>query len=146
MNFSTAEITFEGISSTFHIENPRDYVQREIVSGKFYELHQLLQHRAMIPYSSGAVVVGANIGNHSVFYARHTRAERVICFEANPAAARLLKLTVEANRLLGRIDVSKFEIAVSNQSGIVSIGEAPANNLGATRVFAASSDDQKEKR
>src|SRR4051812_39960264 len=103
-----ASVSLDGTETIFFIENEKDYVQRDLLAGRFYEITQLLAHRNFIPYAAGAVVVdvGANVGSHSAFYARHTRAERVIAFEANPLAASLLIATVERNSLSSRIDTS----------------------------------------
>jgi precorrin-6B methylase 2 len=79
-----ATVIFEGISATFEIDNPRDHVQESLVRGTFYELHQLLLHRHLIPMHSTVIDIGANCGNHTIFYARHTNACKIYPFEPNP--------------------------------------------------------------
>lgn len=71
-------------------------------TGRPYEerLLRVLVH--LTRSSTGTVVdVGANIGNHSVFFAR--RGARVIAIEANPGALRYLEKNVEPHDDLVRV-------------------------------------------
>jgi FkbM family methyltransferase len=135
-----ASVRLWGAETKFHVENPADHIQKSHVHGKFYEINQLTAHRDVIARQSTVVDVGANVGNHTIFYAQHTPAKRVYPIEANPAAIDILSKTVAGNpRLQGKIDLGQLGVAVGREQGTVSIVAAQPNNLGGTK-FSALSD------
>ena len=83
-----AIVQFEGLATRFHIEDERDHIQEFHGRGEFYELRHLLIQRDLIHRRSSVIDVGANVGNHTLFYSQHTNAVRVYPLEANPAAVR----------------------------------------------------------
>jgi FkbM family methyltransferase len=97
----------------------------------FYEQAQLLAHRDLIPIGSTVVDVGANVGNHALFYSTHTYARLIYVFEPNPIAQSLLGRNVAANRnRRGAIRTDHVRFAVGASAERLSIVPAPANNLG----------------
>ena len=84
-------VRFEGLETTFVIDNPRDHIQDFHRRGEFYELRQLIVHRNLVQRRVTIIDVGANVGNHTLFYARHTGADRVYPIEAKPSAVAILK-------------------------------------------------------
>jgi FkbM family methyltransferase len=134
----TAEVTFEGISTIFEIDNPVDHIQAFHARGTFYELHQLLAHRFLIPMHSTVLDIGANCGNHTLFYARHTNAGKVYSFEPNPPALQLLLRNVAANcGTEVSVDTSLSDCALGYADDWVKVGRQSENNLGATRLRPA---------
>lgn len=86
--------------------------------------HQALLARAL-PHLRGTVVeVGANIGTHTVFYARH--AERVIAFEPLPAAFECLRYNTD-----GLGNVRLYRSAAGKDFGSASMF-TPELNYGAS--------------
>jgi FkbM family methyltransferase len=129
-----AEVSFEGATSVFHVQDELDVIQGEHAAGRFYELHQLLAHRNLIPAGCTVLDCGANVGNHTIFYARHTRAKRVYPFEPNPRASKLLDGNIESNpEVRSAIDTSHIGIALSVTHENVGIVSTAKHNLGATR-------------
>jgi FkbM family methyltransferase len=132
---TAAEVTFEGISTIFEIDNPADHIQAFHTRGTFYELHQLFAHRLLIPMHSTVLDIGANCGNHTLFYARHTGARRIYPFEPNPPALQLLLRNVASNRGAEvSVDTSLSDCALGYADDWVKVGHQSEDNLGATRL------------
>ena len=74
--------------------------------------------------------IGANIGNHALYFSRHAR--RVLAFEPNPKVYRLLSLNAS-----GRC-IETFNFGLSDANGMLSF-EVNAANLGEARVVRAPS-------
>jgi FkbM family methyltransferase len=125
-------VTFENERVQFAVGNPDDQLQSLHRSGYFYEIEQLIQQRNLIYYESTVLDLGANTGNHSIFYAKYTRAARVYAFEPDATAIRLLRKTVEANAFQGKIDLCHLGVAIGDAAGTVYLGGQPENNLGGT--------------
>jgi FkbM family methyltransferase len=114
---------------------PRDWIGRDIVVNGYYErdLLELLARRVFPSLSRpGAVAldVGANIGNHSVFFSRHF--ERVIAFEPNPIAVHLLRANVLFNDCNG-VDILEYGLGAREAELFLHV---PQGNLGAARLRA----------
>jgi FkbM family methyltransferase len=137
-----AEVRFENLAVTLLVRNPLDIIQWRHLHGEFYEINQLLFHRNMIYEGSSVLDVGANIGNHTVFYAIWTRARRVYCFEPNPAARTILLDNVRTNRLEDRVDSRYAEYAVGQEDTVAFIRHEDRNNLGATSLSLVSSEPE----
>ena len=79
--------------------NPNDEILRAIrINGTFYE-HDLLLHLAHAGLRGGLFIdVGANIGNHSIYFAKFL-ADHVVCVEPSIELQGVLKNNLEANKL-----------------------------------------------
>ena len=75
------------------------------------------------------VDVGANIGNHTLFFA--TRFRRVVAFEPNPLTHALLRWNVDANGLDGAVEVHPHGLSDANGTALIEVARA---NLGASRL------------
>ena len=73
--------------------------------------------------------IGANIGNHAVFFADHFR--RVLAFEPHPRIFRLLELNAEL-----RDNIEVFQVGLSDRAGRVSAAPLPGN-VGTTSIRRA---------
>ena len=71
-------------------DRPRDPIQRKHRKGVFYEKAELEQIKQHLPLRGTFVDIGANIGNHSLFVAAFMSPARIIPFEPNPDACKLL--------------------------------------------------------
>jgi FkbM family methyltransferase len=111
---------------------PLDSIGREIVSDGFYE-HELLEalFEGLFPgcrelfSRTIALDVGANIGNHTCFFA--PRFARVHAFEVNPTAAHILQANVGFNRF-GNVRVHTF--GLGDRSDRLPFEEFREGNLG----------------
>jgi FkbM family methyltransferase len=138
MEAQFATVEYEGRTTKFVVSNPKDYIQNIHKSGNFYELDQLSCQRALIYRGCIVIDVGANVGNHTLFYAGHTAAARVFPFEPNPTARALLEQNVQLNSATTRVDMRYVSLAAGSKSASYDIAFSRENNLGATALKAAA--------
>jgi len=84
---------------------------------------------------SACLDVGANIGNHSVFFA--DRFARVIAIEPNPIFCLAFRATIALNKLT---NVELLECGLGAKAGRLAYRQASAANLGASHFLAADGD------
>lgn len=125
---------------TFCVDFERDPIQRHHRRGKFYEAPELDHLRTVL--KPGAVVfdIGANTGNHSLFFAMELAASRVLPIEPNPRVYRLLISNVVVNGLRGVIDLSFLGVGLSDRNEGGFAMEDRAANLGAARMRPGAGD------
>ena len=132
------EQVLHGHQLRFFVSDENDLVQQCHLMGEFYEEREL----AIIQrhYRGGTFVdVGANVGNHSLFAATVLNAPKVIAFEPNPAAFRILSYNVLLNKLSDRIDLR--QAGLFSATGKALIDRSVERNLGATSVRASPDGD-----
>jgi len=131
-------VNYRGQKYHFMIDNPSDVIQRDHNRGRFYELEELEYLKSVIPPKSIVIDIGANIGNHSIYFGLVCRAEMVIPFEVNEEAIRLFNRNIERNNA-GNIDLSFLGLALGKADGFVSKRPLKqVNNLGATSFVTSS--------
>jgi FkbM family methyltransferase len=129
-----ASVADAGREVSFALDDPIDEIQRYILKGEFYERGQLDYHSSLIPRGGRVLDVGANIGNHSVYYALVCEAELVVSIEPARRASRLFKRTLEQNALTG-IELHAATAAGAG-SGWAMLDQTQAihHNLGGTSI------------
>jgi FkbM family methyltransferase len=73
--------------------------------------------------------VGANVGNHAIFFAREMEARCVVCFEPNSIALELLRINVALN-CVTTIDLNLAGYALGDHKARGAIETPHENNLG----------------
>lgn len=121
-------------------DRPRDPIQRKHRKGMFYEKAELEQIKRHLPLRGTFVDIGANIGNHSVFVAAFMAPLRIIPFEPNPAACKLLLANIAMNGLLDVFDLAHLGLGLSSEPGDGYGLKGTARNLGAGRLDAGAGD------
>ena len=91
-------VKFNGIASRFIVSNANDVIQRNFLEGNFFEEDELCKILEIAPKGI-CLDIGANVGNHTVFFARHCGFSEVIPFEPNPVAAEMFRRNVQLNEL-----------------------------------------------
>lgn len=131
-DLNSVGVTFENKVFTFLHSNEGDHIfslLRE--TGEFYELELLSALRPLLRAGDWVVDVGANIGNHAIYFAGVCGCN-VIAFEPNPAAADLLRRNVEVNGLQGQVHVHNVALgSVESTGDVVLHGQ---NNLGMAAI------------
>lgn len=122
---------------SFALNFRRDPVQDALRAGGFYEARELRALKGLLGPGAVVVDIGANIGNHAVFFARRMRAARVIVFEPNPLAAAPLMANVLLNGLSGVICLDHLGVALGAAPGQGYGMRRHDRNLGATRLRPA---------
>lgn len=131
---ASAEVRVGRRTVSFALDDPDDHVQRHLVRGRFYEADLLPTHGDLVWMRSTVLDVGANVGNHTVWYALRTRAARVYPFEPNPPTAALLRDTVESNGL-AKVDLTHLGKGVGSRRRDLYVHAAPGeHNLGGTSL------------
>ena len=131
----TSVVRWRDAAVRFALDDARDEIQRFLYEGSFYEIDELEYHRTLIPRNGRVMDVGANVGNHSLFYAGCCGAQFVLAVEVNERPAELLRQAVEMNALLGVVEVhSGVALGGGEGWGVLDTTEADFNNLGGVRV------------
>ncbi len=128
------EAIIDGRAFVFHLNAEGCPVQGRHRVGKFYERADLDRLADYIKNGAHVVDIGANVGNHAMYFATFMGAARVIVIEPNPQAIEALTANVEANGLQDLIDMSALGIGLSDQSEAGYKIKRQGGNLGATRL------------
>ncbi|MFV0386507.1 FkbM family methyltransferase [Paracoccus sp. (in: a-proteobacteria)] len=133
------EFTYEDRLIRFFLpEGDFDFVQSIILRNRsFYEEPVLRSVRDSVDLRGKVVLdIGANIGNHAVYFAAICGVARCIAFEPNPAPAAILRRNLELN---GLDNVELRQVALSDQPGSLRVARLVPGNIGATS-FAESGE------
>lgn len=110
----------------------RDFIQRNIVrSGSFYEIRQLEMLRTSNTVAANSIIydVGANIGNHSLYFAKTFRPKKMISIEPQKQALNLLLQNMELN---GLDTQGVINCMLGSAEGMGDLKSYFPTNLGAT--------------
>ena len=102
---------FPFVATNFSVALPQ-------VTGEFYERAALDALRGLVRPGQTVLDVGANVGNHTVYFAGEAGC-RVVPFECNPRMVESLKSTIALNDLGDRLDLSHLGRAVSSFVGTI---------------------------
>lgn len=106
----------------------QDLIQSEIVDrGTFYESDQLQIMSSYIKKDAVILDIGANIGNHSVYWATHNRAKKVYAFEPVRRTFEILQKNIQINRLETKIQ--PFNIGLSDKKINASVLRYDCKNI-----------------
>ena len=117
----------------------RDFIQRNIVrTGTYYELRQLEALRASNTIAPNSIIydVGANIGNHSLYFAKTFRPKKMISIEPQKQALNLLLHNFQLNDLDTQGVVNCM---LGSSEGMGDVKNYYPTNLGGT-AFKESAD------
>lgn len=128
----TCEFQYGDERVEFVLPSAEDHISKHILqTGSFYEL-QLLEALAHALAPDDLVVdAGANIGNHTVFFAKVLGC-RVLAFEPVPTTCAVLRENVRRNGLSARVEV--FQTALGAAAGTARIAAYDAGNIGGTTL------------
>lgn len=116
----------------FYVPNyPCDYIQREIVeNNRFYEEDLLKFLDNYIPNNAIIFDIGANIGNHSMYWAVKRNAEKIYAFEPVNETFNTLCKNIEINNL--EKIITPMNIGLSNEHSNAEIIFYDYTNIGGT--------------
>lgn len=116
-----------------------DHIQKIIrETGLFYELELLLHSMVNLSTGDHVVDVGANIGNHSIFWAVLCGC-KVLAIEPNPKAHRILSKNIELNGVEHLVTLSRS--AAGAATSRATLLEGSEENLGQARVSLSDDGD-----
>ena len=117
-----------------------DPIQNAHRQGRFYEAQDLARLATHVPPGATILDIGANVGNHALYLAMFTGAQRVVVVEPNPLALEPLVANVLANRMQGLIDLDHLGFGLGDADSAGWGMKKHDRNLGATRMFAGAGD------
>ncbi len=115
-------------------------IEREQTRGLFFEAFELEELRKRVRPGAQIVDVGANTGNHTIFFAGPMKAEKVTPLEPLPDAATALRGSVLRNGL-ANVDLSRLGIGVADRAGRARLVFSERGGLGATSLAPDPSGD-----
>ena len=124
----------EGVAVTFALNMARDPIQNAHRLGQFYEEKELRILKRNLKPGCRVLDVGANVGNHALFFALHVGAARVVVVEPNPLAQAPLVANVVLNGLTEVIDMSALGVGLGRTSEDGFWMKRHDKNLGATKM------------
>jgi FkbM family methyltransferase len=110
-------------------------LEREQMRGLFFEQEELEFLAERLPQGLRIIDVGANTGNHTLFFATVMAAEKVTPIEPHPRAVAAIRATVDANAL-ANVDLSCVGHAVGAGKGRLKAANSTSAGLGATHYLA----------
>lgn len=122
----------------FHVNMADDPIQDCHRRGRFYEAEELDALARLLPKRPSVLDVGANVGNHALYFALFCNARRVIVVEPNPLALEPLVANVLGNRLDAVIQLQYLGFGLADRDEAGFSMKAHERNLGATRMFAGT--------
>ena len=105
-------------------------IEREQMRGLFFEHEELAFLAGALPPHLRIVDVGANTGNHTIFFAGVMQAETVTPVEPVPRAIAAIRASIAANRL-ANVDASCLGTAVGAETGRLRPIPSASAGLGA---------------
>jgi FkbM family methyltransferase len=106
-------------------------IEREQMRGLFFEQEELVYLANRLPRGLRIADVGANTGNHTLFFAAVMQAENVVPVEPLPRAVAAIRAVVAENRLTN-VDLSRRGCAVGAGEGLLRPVPSSTAGLGAT--------------
>jgi len=124
---------FEGNKIKFFLPLRRDWIQQQIIVKKtFYEIYFLEKIRIFVKENSVFLDIGANIGNHTIFFAKILGAKKIYAFEPQEDIFRILKKNLFLNKISDK--VSLYNIALGSKKTFGRIKSIKKNNFGSFAI------------
>jgi FkbM family methyltransferase len=120
---------------SFILNSKVDHVQGVIRSGFFYEFEELNLISSMVDNPKKILDVGANIGNHSIYFAHHFNPDLLVPVEPNRNVLPLLIANLGLN-WHPSFDFSLIGCGLSNISGLGDVETKSERNIGGTKLHS----------
>ena len=133
MNTEIIEIQYQNKTAEMRAISEQDLMYlRWVNEGMFYE-HRLLGEIEKLNLVGSYLDVGANLGNHSVYFGMFCPATSLYCVEMHPKIIEVLKMNLLQN-IGTRIPTTIFETAVIDHEGQTHMHGYSLRNPGATSL------------
>jgi FkbM family methyltransferase len=132
-------VTFDSLGTTFHffVDDPGESIQAHHTRGALYETEELALLLELAPQHLRAnprvLDIGANLGNHAVFFANALHAESVRVFEPQPHLSELLRINRSLNNATA-IDLTHLGVALGAGDGRGRVNIVQAFNPGGAMI------------
>jgi protein O-GlcNAc transferase len=126
-----------------YLHDKVDTISTDIISNKTFFEHKVLTYIAQkYPINGTILDIGANIGNHSLFFATFLRFEHIVAFEPNKDNYELLCKNLSAE--LETIRCRAFNYAVGEKDQRVGLKSLNDRNQGMWQVDLETNDKSVE--
>jgi FkbM family methyltransferase len=139
-DIDVAVCAIEGHPFCFASDRLEDPVQRQNRNGMFYEEEELALIKTHLLPAATFVDIGANVGNHSLFVAAFLNPEKIIPFEPNPLAYKLLLANIVMNGFNDLFDLRHIGVGLSDAEASGYAMTNQTRNLGGARMLAGAGD------
>ncbi|MFC3181712.1 FkbM family methyltransferase [Cypionkella sinensis] len=137
-DYLVSTFSVEGMDFTFNVGNPNDAIQKVLLSGSLFDFPEILEMVKYIKDGDTIADVGSNVGNHAVYYSKKFPNARILPFEPNAEAMRLLVANLDSNGGCPNVDRRYIGFGMSDQSGAAVSWRGGDNNLGNSKILDAS--------
>ena len=129
--------SFRGIK--VYVPNfPLDCIQSNFVLNKqFFEIEILEKINKYLNKDSVVFDLGANVGNHTLYWALKQKVKKVYSFEPVPNTFKILEKNIEINKLQDTVNI--FNFGLSDKTQMADIDSFMPTNIGATHLKVLSS-------
>ena len=137
------KVSLDEKESFFYITNPFDIIQAHLCKGIFFEQGALIDLKKYVGTQKVIAEIGANIGNHTIFYAHHMNPVKILPFEPNPSSILILRKNLLINNCFEKIDERGIGLGLGSKNTTYKIFQNDPDNLGAAKLIEGSnqSDD-----
>tara|TARA_Y100001960_G_scaffold289297_1_gene329037 strand:+ start:1463 stop:2275 length:813 start_codon:yes stop_codon:yes gene_type:complete len=119
---------------------PLDYIQETIVDeNDFYEKDFLIYLDNFVKPNDCILEIGANIGNHTVYWGKMRNAQHIYCFEPIAKTFKRLQKNIEINNLQSKTTLFNKAAGKENTAGV--IDSFNMSNIGATSIKSSKEGD-----
>lgn len=135
-------LEIEGLKTKFYLPYVKtDSIQRYIYKNKnYYECenleficHQWNNGEIGISIENNVVLdIGANIGNHTLYFLNECNAEKIYCFEPVKDTFRILIKNIAINNLSNKVYLNN--VGVGSNSGKAKVSSYDMSNIGGTTI------------
>lgn len=119
------------VEAQFTVKDPDDWIQREYLQGRFYEEKDLLAMAEYINRDTRYIDIGANIGNHIIYFAKRFDLKSIVAIDPNRDAVNILKENLALNNLTSVVNLSYVDYGLSDTPTTANLC-VPEHNLGGT--------------
>lgn len=135
----TVEVVLNDCSFHFVLESGNFGLDLHHVDGRFFETEELLYCSQVVPHRSVVVDVGANTGNHLVFFIRFLKPRLAIPIEPVPQAIDVLRRNLQLNAM--SVDMRGLGLAAGRETGRLSLKADEGSDLVVASVQERAVDD-----
>lgn len=130
ININVFSFRYKEKKVKFYLPNLNDHIQKIVrYTNSFYEIEMLQDIEQRITENSIVIDVGANIGNHTIFFGGICNST-VHAIEPQKDVFEILRKNVELNQLNNNVSLYNFAMGSSKTKAQISLFDP--NNLGAT--------------
>lgn len=127
---------YEGFRFIF--DDSRDYIQREMMKGHFFEQEELEILSSCLNKDSVILDVGAHIGSHTIYWSKIDQVKLVYAIEPLPRAYKMLLANLALN-YCHNVNVDYLGLGFGSKEEVRWSSQEFENNLGSTKLDLARS-------